>query len=245
MAGGVPIMKLILNRQIGKTIDGIPIWYTYGMDTESADKEICEACYPNHHTVEEFVLDRIMNGDALGSCHIEQPEQRHNQGVTILGFLLLIAVGAATLCGLLYISKKALSAARTVQANRDSQLTNDLTVEKMFPAGDFFFDSPLAVWTELTNGLWMVEIPDEDFGKAMASYREWAVMFATSVDGPWSDTGTRQWGNAEFMRGLLYDWVHYEGPHSAYGAHGTDESSVMGFYKFIPVEEVPPPITPK
>lgn len=163
---------------------------------------------------------------------------KQNSAVTVLGLLLLVAVATLTLCGLLYLAKKTLSAGRRIQENREATLgTNSMDVEKNAPLEDLFFDTPGTTWTELTNGWWTVHIPDEEFAEALDANRLWAILYTPTLAGPWLDTGERHWGNPGAMAGLLRDWATYEARLIPGEAHANGNET--GFYRYVLAEEVP------
>lgn len=163
---------------------------------------------------------------------------KRNSAVTLLGLLLLVAVASLTLCGLLYIAKKTLSAGRRIQENREATLgTNSMDLEQNAPVDDLFLDTPGTTWTELSNGWWTVTIPDEEYAQAKAANRLWAILYAPTLTDPWLDTGERHWGNPGAMAGLLRDWATYEARLLPGEAHAGGKTT--GFYRYVLAEELP------
>jgi len=134
--------------------------------------------------------------------------------------------------------------ASTDQDAHDAALSNAVSVVEKMAAHqneDLFIDTPGAVWTELTNapGWWKVEIPDEEYAAALAEPQLWAILEATELAGPWTDTGRREPGNGASVQQLLRDQVRYEGPQASH------DFGPMRFYRRVLPSEVPPPLEEK
>jgi hypothetical protein len=164
---------------------------------------------------------------------------RSRSAVTVIGFLLLVGAATLTLCALLYISRKALSAAKTIERQRAQQITNEFDLAQMpMPVGidePWFIETPSAVWTDLGEGWWSVDIPDAEFIGAALEYRAWRILAAPDCDGPWLDIGRVEWGNPESIRQMLFQQCVYEGPLAASDG-GNHAGTVNAFYMAVPLE---------
>lgn len=164
-------------------------------------------------------------------------------GVGLVGGVVILALFAFLICGLIYVGRKVVHAGQVVVNQREHDMTNELTegsFELQGDTGSFLFEDPEAVWTPITNELWLLSIPDAKLTQALTEVRTYGILFAVDLEGPWLDTGNRVTGNPAALRSLLFGLCNEEGPHTAIQTKAGPPAE-RGFYKFVPAEEIPIP----
>lgn len=157
-----------------------------------------------------------------------------NRGVTVIGLLIFIIIISVTLCGALHLKKKAVAAGNQIKEKRDAALDEAMGEEevehvaKSAPLTDLFIESPLAVWTHLTNDWYLVDIPDEEYNRLQSEHQEWVLLYSYGPAGPWKPSMNRQWGNEEYISQLRWEWANAEGPMAMNAAHGPPRTEELG-----------------
>lgn len=163
------------------------------------------------------------------------------KALTVIGGAIIIGVGVASLCALLYVAAKGLNALRTIQERRDSQLTNE--VAKMTANATPELDPVIERLEQMPEVVLVpeerTEMTDAQFIAWADSLQTWAILYRETLADPWQDTGNRLYGASGEVRALLHDWCVWESVYAAVGATKDGRSRATGFYGWVPEAEVP------
>jgi len=166
-----------------------------------------------------------------------QPTKQKRSAVTLIGGLIVLALFVAFLCGLLHVGGKLLNAAKTIEARRSAQITND--TDKATGDLDPVMQALLALPADTLVPAEQVELSDRAFLRWAASVQEWAVVYRETLSEPWRDTGNRLAGAPDDVKALLLDLCRYEAVYTSVGATKDGRVRASGFYDAVRVEDVP------
>ena len=155
---------------------------------------------------------------------------KRNSGFALIGAFIVIVLLGAFVGVVCYVAKTMIDKAKTVEARRQRQMTNEL-VEPfpiVYPSEEtWMLDESEFTYVEEQDGQLVISIPDETCAEVMASVGDYRIESSRSVAGStssWLTSDVCLTGTVHSVRATLLDLLRYEAFQNPYPS--------CGFYRY-------------